>query len=73
MDPELIRLFAMILGPGGAVYVGFKAGMNGLREDVKDIRVTQRETRDEVKGLRRDMSDVRERVAGIEAVTEEVG
>lgn len=73
MDPELLRVAAMILGPGGAVYVGFKAGMNGLREDVSDIRITQRETRDEVKGLRQDMTDVRERVAGIEAVTDEVG
>lgn len=70
MDAEILNYIAMTVGPGGAVYLGLKIGMNGIREDVSDIRNTQRETRDEVRGLRRDMSDVRERVAHVEAVVD---
>jgi len=49
----LIQLAVLVLGPTGAVWVSVKASLNGMREDVRE--------------LKHDMKDVRERVARLEA------
>lgn len=49
----MIQLAALVLGPTGAVWVSVKASLNGMRDDVRE--------------LKHDMKDVRERVARLEA------
>ena len=34
MEFEIIQTVALILGPGGAVYIGLKGALNGMRKDV---------------------------------------
>lgn len=46
MDHTWIEILAIALGPGGAVYIGLKTALNGMREDVKDIKQTVNKIRD---------------------------
>ena len=34
MEFEVIQTVALILGPGGAVYLGLKGALNGMRKDM---------------------------------------
>ena len=38
IDPELLTLVAMVAGPGGAAWVAVKSSVNGLRDDVREIK-----------------------------------
>lgn len=55
----LIQLAIVLLGPGGAAYVGVRVSLNGTKENVRELKK-------DVGKLSTDMTDVRERVARIE-------
>ncbi len=46
MEHSTLELIAIILGPGGAVYVGLKAALNGMKTDMRDIKSDVKEIRD---------------------------
>lgn len=51
-------------GPAGAAWVGVKVAVNGMREDIREIKV-------DVKDLRNGHSDNRERIVALETRGEE--
>lgn len=46
----------IILGPGGAAYAAVKAGLNGTKEDIKEIK-------DDISGLKADVGELKEEAA----------
>jgi hypothetical protein len=69
MEVDLLQILGVTVGPGGAVYLGIKMALNGLRKDLaqarSDIRETRedvRETRDCARGIHEEMILVRERL-----------
>lgn len=63
MDAEILKFIGMILGPTGAAWYGVKASVNGMREDVREIkkRVTAIDGR--VQSNRVELASMKERVA----------
>ena len=43
---EWFELAGIILGPGGAVYVGMRTALNGMKHDIKEIKRDVRDVRD---------------------------
>jgi hypothetical protein len=45
MPQAIIGVLVLALGPGGAAYVGVKLSLNGIREDVHEIKGDVKELR----------------------------
>lgn len=43
---DWVQVVAIVVGPGTGVYVGIKTALNGIRNDVKEIKRDTREIRD---------------------------
>ncbi len=43
---EWYELVGVIFGPGGAVYVGMKGALNGMKHDIAEIKADVRDVRD---------------------------
>ncbi len=43
---EWFELMGIIIGPGGAVYVSMRMALNGLKNDVKEVKRDIRDIRD---------------------------
>jgi hypothetical protein len=62
MEVDLLRMLGVTVGPGGAVYLGIKWALNGLKKDVQEARSDIRETRDCAHAIHDEMILVRERL-----------
>jgi hypothetical protein len=59
MEVTTIELLALLLGPTGAAWVGVRAGLNGAKQDIKDIKNDSRDAKIEMKELSRAILDNR--------------
>ena len=57
------QAIAVILGPAGAAFVGVKVAVNGMREDVREIK-------GDVKDMRKDVAAHETRLTVLEAAKE---
>lgn len=57
------QAIAVILGPAGAAFVGVKVAVNGMREDVREIK-------GDVKDMRKHVAEHETRLTVLEAVKE---
>lgn len=57
LDLRMIELAAIVLGPGGAVYVGMRTALNGMKGDMREIKRDLRDVRDGVLALNRREDD----------------
>jgi hypothetical protein len=60
MSPEMWQAVAVIVGPAGAAWIGVKVAVNGMREDVREIK-------GDVKDLRVTVNQHGERLAVLDS------
>ncbi len=59
MEFEIIQTIALILGPGGAVFLGLKGALNGMRSDIKQNTVTLARVEDNDAEMHRDITAIK--------------
>lgn len=59
MSAEWPTILGMILGPAGSAYVGLKVAVNGMREDVKELKEDSKGMRDDIGKLKEDVAFIR--------------
>lgn len=60
----ILGLLTLVLGPGGAAFVGIKFGINGIRTDVKEIKKEVSELRDSLQHVEKDIAFMEGRQKG---------
>jgi hypothetical protein len=56
---EVIQTVALILGPGGAVYLGLKGALNGMRKDIGVVLECANKIEDDVDAMQKDVTTIK--------------
>jgi hypothetical protein len=64
------KVAAYILGPAGAAWVGVKSSLNGLRNQVKDLHISDRKREQDLGEIKDTVGSTQQRVARIEGLLE---
>ena len=59
MEFEIIQTVALILGPGGAVYIGLKGALNGMRKDVGMVLKCAETIEDDLDDMQKDVGEIK--------------
>jgi len=59
MEFEIIQTVALILGPGGAVYVGLKGALNGMRKDIGTVLKCAESIEADLDSMQKDVTEVK--------------
>ena len=59
MEFEVIQTIALILGPGGAVYIGLKSSLNGMRKDVGTVLLCAQKIEDDLDSMQTDITKIK--------------
>lgn len=59
MEFEILQTIGLVLGPGGAVYIGLKGALNGMRKDVSTVLQCARKVEDDVDTLQTDITAIK--------------
>ena len=59
MEFEIIQTVALILGPGGAVYIGLKGALNGMRKDMSTVLKCAEAIENDLDSMQKDVTEVK--------------
>ncbi len=59
MQFELIQTAALILGPGGAVYLGLRGALNGIRKDINLVGKCAEKIENDIDDMAKDVTKIK--------------